>query len=87
MGAGAHLSLSLSPTPHAHPSPPRPLAPTSTTSSHEQGKESVPDKDFTKQKMVLGTHTSDGEQNYLTIAEVRQTDSRGTCACVCERCM
>jgi histone-binding protein RBBP4 len=36
-----------------------------------QGREIVADKDYSKQKMVLGTHTSDGEQNYLMIAEVR----------------
>ena len=26
---------------------------------------------YSKQKMVLGTHTSEGEQNYLMLAEVR----------------
>ena len=35
-----------------------------------QGKETSPDKDYSRQKMILGTHTSDGEQNYLMIAEV-----------------
>lgn len=25
---------------------------------------------YSKQKMVLGTHTSEGEQNYLMLAEV-----------------
>lgn len=34
-------------------------------------KEIVQDKEYSKQKMVLGTHTSDGEQNYLMIAEVQ----------------
>lgn len=34
-----------------------------------QGKEIVNDK-YSKQKMILGTHTSEGEQNYLMIAEV-----------------
>lgn len=29
------------------------------------------DRDVSIHKMVLGTHTSDGEQNYLMIAEVR----------------
>ena len=27
--------------------------------------------DYTVQKMILGTHTSEGEQNHLMIAEVR----------------
>ena len=26
---------------------------------------------YSKQKLVLGTHTSEGEQNYLMLAEVR----------------
>eukprot|EP00798_Chlamydomonas_sp_ICE-L_P001886 gene1886-33302_t len=34
-------------------------------------KESVPDKDYSKQKLIMGTHTSDGEQNYLMIGEVQ----------------
>mmetsp|Transcript_16441 Transcript_16441/g.35544 ORF Transcript_16441/g.35544 Transcript_16441/m.35544 type:complete len:418 (+) Transcript_16441:210-1463(+) len=34
-------------------------------------KEVVPGKDYSKQKLILGTHTSDGEQNYLMIAEVQ----------------
>ena len=29
------------------------------------------DRDVSIHKMVLGTHTSEGEQNYLMIAEVR----------------
>jgi Histone-binding protein RBBP4 or subunit C of CAF1 complex len=36
-----------------------------------QDKEEV-DGRYSKQKMVLGTHTSEGEQNYLMLAEVRQ---------------
>jgi histone-binding protein RBBP4 len=28
-------------------------------------------RDFSKQKLILGTHTSEGEQNYLMIAEVQ----------------
>ena len=44
------------------PHPPLPIS---------QGKEISSDKDYSKQKMVLGTHTSDGEQNYLMVAEVR----------------
>lgn len=35
----------------------------------QQGKEIVNNK-YSKQKMILGTHTSEGEQNYLMIAEV-----------------
>lgn len=31
----------------------------------------VPDKDYSVQKLVLGTHTSDNEQNYLLVAEVQ----------------
>lgn len=30
----------------------------------------ITDKGYSKQKLILGTHTSDGEQNYLMIAEV-----------------
>lgn len=30
----------------------------------------MPDQDFSKQKLILGTHTSDNEQNYLMLAEV-----------------
>ena len=36
-----------------------------------QDKEIVEGKDYSKQKLVLGTHTSDNEQNYLMIAEVQ----------------
>ncbi len=28
------------------------------------------DKDYTKQRLILGTHTSDSEPNYLLVAEV-----------------
>ncbi len=34
-----------------------------------QGKEDVGGR-YSKQKMVMGTHTSEGEQNYLMLAEV-----------------
>ncbi|KAF5840260.1 nucleosome remodeling factor [Dunaliella salina] len=34
-------------------------------------KEVQEGKDFSKQKLILGTHTSDNEQNYLMIAEVQ----------------
>jgi histone-binding protein RBBP4 len=34
-------------------------------------KVSIPDKDYTIQRLLLGTHTSEGEQNYLQIGEVR----------------
>ncbi|GIL46834.1 hypothetical protein Vafri_3710 [Volvox africanus] len=46
-------------------------------------KEIVPGKDYSKQKLILGTHTSDNEQNYLMIAEVQlpleesELDGRG----------
>jgi histone-binding protein RBBP4 len=35
-----------------------------------QSKEVDREKRCSKQKLVLGTHTSEGEQNYLMIAEV-----------------
>lgn len=35
-----------------------------------QNKEEVPDKNYSKQKMLLGTHTSEEEQNHLLLAEV-----------------
>ena len=44
--------------------------PLSHLSPAGQGKKVSADKDFSRQKMVLGTHTSDGEQNYLMVAEV-----------------
>ncbi|KAJ9529641.1 hypothetical protein QJQ45_014414 [Haematococcus lacustris] len=34
-------------------------------------KEVQDGKDYSKQKMILGTHTSDNEQNYLMVAEVQ----------------
>lgn len=36
-----------------------------------QDKEIVADKGYSKQKLIMGTHTSDGEQNHLIIAEVQ----------------
>jgi histone-binding protein RBBP4 len=36
-----------------------------------QNKEVVDGRDYSKQKLILGTHTSDNEQNYLMIAEVQ----------------
>ena len=30
-----------------------------------------PNKDYSQQRLILGTHTSESEQNYLMIAEVR----------------
>ena len=47
-----------------------------------QGKVVEPGR-YSKQKMVLGTHTSEGEQNYLMLAEVQlpladcETDAKG----------
>jgi hypothetical protein len=35
-----------------------------------QGKEILNDRGISRQKLVLGTHTSENEQNYLMIAEV-----------------
>lgn len=46
-------------------------------------KEIVPGQDFSKQRLILGTHTSDNEQNYLMLAEVQlplqdsEVDARG----------
>jgi histone-binding protein RBBP4 len=46
-------------------------------------KEVVPGQDFSRQKLILGTHTSDNEQNYLMLAEVQlplqdsEADARG----------
>eukprot|EP00741_Cyanophora_paradoxa_P004532 tig00000808_g4401.t1 len=33
-------------------------------------RKTLPGKDYTQQKLILGTHTSDNEQNYLMIASV-----------------
>lgn len=35
-----------------------------------QNKEEVPGKNYSKQKLLLGTHTSEEEQNHLLLAEV-----------------
>jgi hypothetical protein len=35
-----------------------------------QDKEAQEGRDYSKQKLLLGTHTSEGEQNYLMVAEV-----------------
>ncbi|EFN54865.1 hypothetical protein CHLNCDRAFT_134941 [Chlorella variabilis] len=46
-------------------------------------KEEKPDAGYSKQQLILGTHTSEGEQNYLMRAEVQlpleesETDGRG----------
>lgn len=40
------------------------------TTRQLQNKEEVPDKNYSKQKMLLGTHTSEEEQNHLLLAEV-----------------
>ena len=34
-------------------------------------KTEVPDKDYSEHKMLLGTHTSPGEQNYLMVATAK----------------
>lgn len=36
-----------------------------------QGKKSGGSPDYSTQKLLLGTHTSEGEQNHLMIADVR----------------
>lgn len=38
---------------------------------HLQSKDVQEGKDFSKQKLILGTHTSENEQNFLMIAEVQ----------------
>lgn len=43
----------------------------SLTAQWLPGKEVVQDRGYSKQKMVLGTHTAEHEQNYLMIAEVQ----------------
>jgi histone-binding protein RBBP4 len=35
-----------------------------------QDKEDMAGSGYTKQRLILGTHTSDNEQNYLMVAEV-----------------
>merc|ERR1712216_762594 len=35
------------------------------------GSSGYPDKDYASQKLILGTHTSEHEQNYLMIAEAQ----------------
>lgn len=35
-----------------------------------QDKVVLPGRDYSTQKVILGTHTSEGEQNHLMIAEV-----------------
>ena len=42
-----------------------------------------PDKDYSTQKLILGTHTSDDEQNYLMIAEVQARGRAGGAAAAC----
>ena len=44
-----------------------------------------PDKDYSTQKLILGTHTSDNEQNYLMIAEVQARGAAGRAAGVAAR--
>ena len=50
----------------------------------QQGeKEVVPGQDYSRQRLILGTHTSDNEQNHLMLAEVllplqdAEVDARG----------
>lgn len=41
-------------------------------------KTAYPDQNITKQKIILGTHTSSGEQNYLMLAELRMPSEDAT---------
>ena len=47
-----------------------------------QDKQVDKEKRSSKQKLILGTHTSEGEQNYLMVAEVAlpASDSEGDAA-------
>jgi histone-binding protein RBBP4 len=47
----------------------KPSGPPNTTTAQGE-KEVVPGQDYSKQRLILGTHTSDNEQNYLMLAEV-----------------
>lgn len=50
---------------------------------HPQDKQVIGGRDFSTQRLILGTHTSEGEQNHLMIAEVElpledsEVDARG----------
>ena len=67
------------------PAPPRPLgrggaAPSRRLTSRrgrsgEQEKSEQEDKDYSLQQLILGTHTSENEQNYLLRVEVRTPPS------------
>lgn len=50
-----------------------------------QEKEEVGGR-YSKQKMVLGTHTSEGEQNYLMLAEVRASQGIWSSGCTAVGC-
>ena len=54
------------------------------TLSRSQLKEEKSDAGYSKQQLILGTHTSEGEQNYLMRAEVQlpleETETDGRCA-------
>jgi hypothetical protein len=72
--------LPLRPAPCAHPRA-RTRDSTASPQPKNQGeKEVVPGQDFSKQKLILGTHTSENEQNYLMLAEVGgNPDWEGLC--------
>lgn len=60
------------------PKPPHPSL------GRRQLKEEKTDAGYSKQQLILGTHTSEGEQNYLMRAEVQlpleETETDGRCA-------
>lgn len=66
-----------------HPTSPLIPAPLQTRSC-AQLKEEKSDAGYSKQQLILGTHTSEGEQNYLMRAEVQlpleETETDGRCA-------
>lgn len=49
-----------------------------------QSRQEFPGKEYSTQKLVLGTHTSDNEQNYLMIAEVQVKEELPPIACMAE---
>ena len=64
-----HRKTRRGPLPHVPACTAVETAETHPLSTFHQGK--TRDDRCTRQKLVLGTHTSEGEQNYLMLAEVR----------------
>ncbi len=54
--------------------PHRPVAARQRNVSRVERTDSPQDAEYRVQKLVLGTHTSNNEQNYLLIAQVRASD-------------